>query len=208
MTILSDFRANLEQQKGARNSLLLRKEGLEKKAIELSAKFLKSEEARNHIQIVAKETQAELEFHISDVVTSALAAVFDDPYTFNIEFVVRREKTEADLTWNKEDNQYLPNSGGVRDMSSLGLREAMRSLQPHQSAKILLLDEPFKHVKTLAAQKRALQMLKEMSFKFGLQIILVTAAESDKNMELLSEVDTAYLIAKIKDISSPKTLKK
>jgi hypothetical protein len=58
---------------------------------------LELEEAQRVIQTVAQMTQKELEFHISSLVSLALAAVFDDPYEFIVEFVQRRGRTECDL---------------------------------------------------------------------------------------------------------------
>lgn len=201
MSVLGFFRTTLERQKGVRNNLNKQLKTAKNNLAQTTKNIEIVEKARAIIQIVAKETQQELEFQISDIVSYALAAVFDNPYSFHLNFVLRRDKTEADLLWKKDGEEYLPNGGGVRDISAFALREAMRSLQPQQASPILLLDEPIKHLKPFAAQQRALLMMKAISEKLGLQIIMITSAESDKDKELMKSADMAYKVTKQNKIS-------
>ena len=53
--------------------------------------------ARNAVQIAAGNIQKKLEYRINNIVSMALAAVFPDPYEFELKFVPRHNRTEADL---------------------------------------------------------------------------------------------------------------
>ena len=108
----------------------------------------------------------------------AMAAVFDDPYEMGVEFVNRRNKTECDLTFIKNGDHIDPlnaSGGGVVDVASFALRVALWTLQ-NDSRNTLILDEPFKHLNPLALPK-ASEMLKKVSEKLDLQIIMVTHSE-------------------------------
>ncbi|MFA5153518.1 MAG: hypothetical protein WC554_13220, partial [Clostridia bacterium] len=59
------------------------------------------EKAQAFIQLVAKETQEQIRFAIEDVVNLALDSVFPDEYIFNVNFEIKRGKTEAALNFTK-----------------------------------------------------------------------------------------------------------
>ena len=200
MNSLSLFRSSLEQQKGAREHVISLHNNAVKASTALTVKAHKIEMARTVIQEVAKQTQAELEYHISDTVTNALAAVFDDPYTFRLEFVLRRDKTEADEYWEKDGHEYQPNGGGVRDISAYAMQQAMLSLQ-NKGENILILDESWKHTKPVEAQRRAISLVREVSKEMDMQIIMVTSAETDKYKDMFTDEDKVFTVKKVNNIS-------
>jgi hypothetical protein len=75
----------------------------------LQTRSLRLEKLRALIQSVAEQTQKNLEFRISHLVTTALAAVFDDPEEFVVKFVKRRGKTECDLLFMKNGKEFESN---------------------------------------------------------------------------------------------------
>jgi len=86
------------------------------------------ERARSIIQVVAQETQGQLEYRINSLVTMALSIVFDDPYELSLRFEERRGKTEADLTFLRGDEEMDPmdeSGGGAVDVAAFALRVAM-----------------------------------------------------------------------------------
>lgn len=129
-------------------------------------------------QKAAEATQKQLEIHISGLVSTALAAVWDDPYEFVMEFVQRRGKTEADL-WLVKDNLKLKplaeSGGGVADVVSLALRMAFWSLKK-DTRPFLIFDEPLKFVNDMSRNlhKKAALMLKMLSEKLNLQILMIS----------------------------------
>lgn len=132
------------------------------------------QKVRAYIQVVAETTQKQIEYHISNLVTMALAAVFPDPYEFILEFTQRRNKTEADLIFRKDGNNGDPVAiagGGALDVASFALRAATWALKP--SRKTLLLDEPGKFI-SRDLQSKFSEMLKMISDKLGIQLIIVS----------------------------------
>ena len=134
------------------------------------------EQAREIIRAVGLKTQEQLQYHISDITSMALEAVFDDPYELLVEFVQRRNKTECDLLFQRDGNTMDPmGSSGVGsiDVASLALRVVAWSMQSPRTRNTIILDEPFRNL-SVDNQERASQMLKELSEKLGLQLLIVT----------------------------------
>jgi len=148
-------------------------------------------------QSAAEATQKQLEFHISGLVSSALSAVWDNPYEFVLEFVQKRGKTEAEL-WIERDGERMKPldaaGGGVVDIISLALRMAFWSLTK-TSRPLLLLDEPLKQL-SADKQSKASDMLKSISEKLGIQILMVTHEKA-----LLDAVDKQFEVKLVNGIS-------
>lgn len=133
--------------------------------------------AREVINIVAKETQQQLEMRITNIVTMALAAVFPDPYEFKLVFNERRNQTEADLLLVRDGEELSPvegAGGGVLDVVSFALRIAVLLMSNHR--RIIILDEPFRHL-SADLQPKASEMMKMLSDKLGIQFIMVSHEE-------------------------------
>ena len=148
-------------------------------------------EVRALFQKAAQDTQQKLEFHISNLVSTALAAVFDDPYTFQLEFVQKRNKTEAELWFVRNGEKMKPidaSGGGAVDVASFALRIAFWSLTK-KTRPLIILDEPFKHL-SADLQNRASDMLKMLSENLGLQIILVSHID-----QLISNADKEFKVS-------------
>ncbi len=176
MLELTQIRRRLEQEKGSFS--MLRKKlhvyndeisGLEKKKQDI-------ELARVLIREVGFKTQEQLQYHISDITSLALSAVFEDPYELKVSFVQRRDKMECDLTFTRAGVELDPlnSSGyGAVDVASLALRVASWSMQRPRRRNTIILDEPLKYLSE-DMQVFAGKMIKELSDKLGLQFIIVT----------------------------------
>jgi ABC-type glutathione transport system ATPase component len=144
------------------------------------------------VQKVAEETQKQIEYHISNLVTMALSSVFPDPYEFSLRFVQRRNKTEADLIFSKNGNEGDPmevSGGGALDVASFALRAAVWSLKP--TRRVLIMDEPFKFV-SRDLQPKCFDMMKMISEKLGIQLIVVSHVpeiidKADKVFEVVNQ---------------------
>ena len=168
---------------------------IERKRI-LKKKYNDSLKAQALIQKVAKETQQKLEYHIGNVVTMAQAAVFPDPYGFELEFVERRGKTECDIWFVKDGERMEPmfsSGGGALDIASFALRCAFWSLKRTRST--IILDEPMKFL-SRDLQDKASEMIKMLSEKLGLQFIIVSHID-----ELISSADKVFRVSQEKGIS-------
>ncbi|ETR67494.1 MAG: chromosome segregation ATPase [Candidatus Magnetoglobus multicellularis str. Araruama] len=150
-------------------------------------------DAQMWLQKVALDEQNDIKFNIENIVNMALSTVFDDPYTFHIEFNIKHNKTEATLfleKWNKRFNPAKDNGGGVVDIVSFALRIAMFKIHTPQLGNTMILDEPFKWISE-EYKERAFTLLKNISEKLELQFIVVT-----HDTELKEYADTMYRIIK------------
>jgi ABC-type dipeptide/oligopeptide/nickel transport system ATPase subunit len=148
-------------------------------------------------QNASEMTQKQLEFHISGLVSTALAAIWDDPYEFKVEFIQRRGKTEADLYLIRNNVKMKPlqaSGGGVVDVVSLALRMAFWSLT-RTTRPLLILDEPFKHLSS-DLQEKAADMLRMLSEKLNLQILMISHIS-----KLIKSADRIFLVALVGDKS-------
>jgi len=153
---------------------------LESKALaDIESKQLEVLEAQQLVQNVAEQIQASAHNQIASVVSRCLQAVFgEDCYEFKIKFEKLRGKTEARLVFVRDDHELSPTDaagGGVLDLASMALRLAALVLARPRRRKLLLLDEPFKH---LSSNYRPMvkTMLETLCKDLGLQIIMVTHA--------------------------------
>lgn len=155
-----------------------------RKAIRVEKKELKkarrtldhSVQAQGLIVSMAQQVQQQVHRRIASVVSSCLAAVFEDPYEFKIHFEQKRGRTEARLTFLRDGLEVNPiesSGGGAVDVAAFALRAACLVLHRPRLRKVLLLDEPFKFVSG-EYQPAIRSMLEQLSEELGLQIIMVT----------------------------------
>jgi len=178
-TDLERFSRILEQRKGKRDMVEKDLRSARTELYRLSHLAEELEEAQGIIKTVAKQTQEQLEYHVSELVTLALSAVFPEPYELVLRFEERRGKTEADLLFFRDGEEFSPmdaSGGGPVDVAAFALRVALWSLRRPRSRATMLLDEPFRFV-SRDYQPRASQMLKEVSGRIGLQVIMVSHSE-------------------------------
>jgi DNA repair exonuclease SbcCD ATPase subunit len=156
------------------------------------------ENAITLVNTLAQEIQTKLQYHISDLSSSILQSVFEEDYEVILEFVKRRGKTEADIKIKKNGFVMNPKdsaSGGERDLISFALRLVSWSLQKPKSRNVMLLDEVFKNL-SVEYQDNAGEMLKEISSKLGVQIIMITHKE-----KLIEHADKVFNITMKDNIS-------
>jgi DNA repair exonuclease SbcCD ATPase subunit len=116
---------------------------------------------------------------IAGIVARCLAAVYGpDAYGFAIRFERRAGKTAARLVFTRggRDYGYEEVGGGVVDVAAFALRLAAILLMRPAPRRLLVADEPFRHV----AQRRlpAIKtMLETLAREMGVQFIIVTHSE-------------------------------
>ena len=132
-------------------------------------------QVRYIITEVGKHTQEKLKDYIETMVSTALQAVFEKNYEFKINFNIKRNRPEAELKIKFNDIELDPKDelgGGGLDVASFGLRIVFWTLQKNRTSKVIFLDEPFRFLHGNLEQ--AGKMLKDISSKLGLQIIIIT----------------------------------
>jgi DNA repair exonuclease SbcCD ATPase subunit len=176
MSEIQILRNKLERFKGQREQIKLTLSKLKTDLIDSKRSLRRHEEAREIIRTVGIATQNQISFHISDITSLALEAVFDDPYKLEVEFVQRRNKTECDLYFVRDGERIDPLSasgGGAVDVAAFALRIASWSMARPRTRNVIILDEPLRFL-SADMQERASIMIKELSEKLGLQFIIVT----------------------------------
>ena len=193
------LRNRLEQLKGAKLSKEMSLATLQKELESSRLSLVEHEDAREIIRKVGMDTQAELEVSISDIATLALESVFgDSAYKLGISFIQRRSKTECDLYFERDGNRVDPLTAsgvGAVDVAAFALRIASWSMSIPHSRNCIILDEPFRFLSE-NYQEQASLMLKEISSKLGIQIIMIS-----HNLTLASSADRVFNVSIRKGIS-------
>lgn len=173
----NQLRRRYEQRVGRRDQLQQQLGQVQEEVRSLKRLIKIAEQAQFVVQTVSMQTQKQLEYRISQVVTAAEEAVFDDrAYQLVASFIERRGKTECDLFFSRNGQQVDPLASagfGAVDIAAFALRASCWSMM-HGVAPILILDEPYKHIKGAEHNQRAIKMVKEVSDQLGLQIIMVS----------------------------------
>jgi DNA repair exonuclease SbcCD ATPase subunit len=130
-----------------------------------------------------------------------MEAVFDDPYRLKLNFQEKRGKTEVEILFTRRDLEFSPlgnAGGGAIDIASLALRIAYWSMRRDRKVRpLLLLDEPFAHLKGVEANRRALAIIQEISHQLGLQIIMISDERVDKE-DIVANADKVFTVSQNK----------
>jgi len=191
MERLLQLRSILDKKKGQKLQIEKELEGMKKGLLSNKKSLHWHKEARDLIRTASLRTQDQLSYHISEVTSLALDAIFEKPYLLEAEFVQRRNKTECDLFFSRNGQQIHPmdaSGGGAIDVASFALRIASWGMQTPKQRNTIILDEPFKNL-SKGYQEKGSNMLKEVSKKLGIQFIIVThentlASFADKIFEV------------------------
>ena len=87
---IQHLRNNLEQRKGRASQLKDALVQSRRRVRELNVEVKHCEKSQAITQQVAQQTQQQLEYHVSEIVSLALSAVLPDPYKLAVEFSIRR----------------------------------------------------------------------------------------------------------------------
>lgn len=135
-----------------------------------------AEEAQETVQAIAETVQQAAHARIAGVVSKCLAAVFDEPYDFQIEFERSRGRTEARLVFVRNGEPVNPidsSGGGVIDVAAFALRVSCLLLHRPACRRCIVMDEPFKFV-SAEYQDRVRALLESLADDLDVQFIMVT----------------------------------
>lgn len=155
------------------------------------------EQAQAFLQKVAQDTQSQLKFQIEDIVNLALETCFPNEYQFQLQFNIARGKTDAELVFLSQKTGRVidpmnASGGGVVDLTAFALRIASYALEQDVD-NVIILDEPFRFI-SRDLQARAGEILKTLSEKLGLQILMVTHI-----VEMIDIADKVFEVKKNPD---------
>ncbi len=202
MSNLQTLRSKLENRKGQRDQLQRSIDSLSQKIKMGRRSLIRHERALEIVKSVGLSTQKQLEFHLSQSVSLAMEAVFDDPYKLKINFQEKRGKTEVELLFTRRDLEFPPigsAGGGTIDVASLALQIAYWSMRQDRRVRpLLLLDEPFSRLKGVDANRRALAIVQEISNRLGLQIIMVSDERVSRE-DIIDNADKVFHVSQSRD---------
>lgn len=145
--------------------------------------------AQEVLQLLAQAVQERAHQKISEVVSSCLSTVFDDPYSFHIVFERKRGRTEATLRFRRGELDVDPLTaagGGMVDVAAFALRVSCLMLHRPHLSKVVVIDEGFKFV-SAQYRENVKTMLEGLAKDLGIQIVQVThiqELETGKVVEL------------------------
>lgn len=195
----NEIRNILEQRKGRFYELQSTVRALKEDVRKRRRRNRDLEQALEIVQMVGLQTQKQLEYHISDIASMALESVFEKPYKLVLSFEKRRNKTECDILFEKDDERFDPMmeaGGGTADVAAFALRIASWSMSNPKLNNVIILDEPFRFINGRIAQEKASEMVKKISEKLGIQFIIVTNKD-----EFTAFGDKIFEVKKLRKIS-------
>jgi len=176
MNRIQTLRTRIDQERGRQYQIESEIETMSSRVKIAGRELRKWEEVREIVREVGLKTQEAMQYHIGDITSLALEAVFTDPYELSVEFVQRRNKTECDLLFVRDGESIDPidgSGGGTVDVASFALRIASWSMKIPKLRNTIVLDEPLRFLSE-DKQEQASKMLKEVSARLGIQFIIVT----------------------------------
>ena len=147
-------------------------------------------------QNVATEVQKQLSVKIDTIVNLALATCFGDEYTFKLNYVPARGKTEVEfllLQNGKEIDPKEQNGGGLVDVLCFALRVAVFNIS--HTDDIMIFDEPMKFL-SKGFREKASELVHTLSERINIQFIEVTHIT-----EMMENSDKRFVIKKINGVS-------
>lgn len=134
-------------------------------------------EAQQILQQVAQTIQQEAHKRIAEIVTKCLRSIFEeDAYEFRINFLRKRGRTEARLVFVRDGYEIDPRraaGGGVVDVAAFALRIACLILSRPPVRRLIVADEPFKHL-SAEYRPRIATMIERLAADLKIQVIMVT----------------------------------
>lgn len=171
------YRNKLERLKGERDQTERSLKQEKKKLKKLKSHLADARKAMAVVQEVARDTQAQLEYRVSELATLALQGVLEDPYELKLMFETKGSGTQAHIMFERDGSQVRPldsTGGGPIDIAALALQMTMWSIRRPRTRNVLILDEPMKWLKGKNMPEQGAQMLHEMSHRLGVQVLMVS----------------------------------
>jgi ABC-type sugar transport system ATPase subunit len=136
-------------------------------------------------QLISETNQNKLTAKINDVVTTAVQSVFGEDITFEMIISSKNNTVQAVPTFfNKGivENPKVTQGGGMLAIASLALRVVLLTLVKDRTD-IMILDEPMGALSTTGGcMDRGVQLLRTISEKLGIQMLIVTHGEEVKEI--------------------------
>lgn len=131
-------------------------------------------QAQAIIQSVAAAVQLNAHKQISSLVTRCLQAIYRDGRKFQLVFERKANKTWARPIFIKNGYEEKPRPGGEADVTCFGLRVACLVMSRPPLRRLLVLDEPFKHLNGTVYQERMEELIVALAKELSIQFIIAS----------------------------------
>jgi DNA repair exonuclease SbcCD ATPase subunit len=178
------LKSKLERLRGQRDHIKQQYQETRNQYIAAYRELSATEEARALIQRAAQMTQDQIRYHITDLGTTALQAVFEDTIQLDLQFLEQKDKTVANLRFLRflrgQDlvgvDPVDADSGGACDIAAEALRDSLWYLKRPRTMPTMVRDEPFKNINdpSREMQRRAAEMIRQISDRLKIQFLIVT----------------------------------
>jgi DNA repair exonuclease SbcCD ATPase subunit len=202
MNEVKNLRQKLERLKGKKESFVSSLQNAKIRARKFRREIEATEKAQAALQMIAQETQKQIEFRISELGSFAMAAIFPDPYEIEFDFQVKRGKAVADMFFTRDEHRRDPKStgGGAADLGSLALRFSSHALHRPRLRPLMIMDEPLKWLKGSELPRMGAALISEFSQRMNIQIIMIT-----HDPDLIDSADRIFEVEIDEGISNVKT---
>ncbi len=195
---LEQWKKELDRDIILRDRIHFELDDLNKKLSALETERNNVEKAQALVQLVAQETQQQLRYELSELATLAMESIFPNPQKIDIEFDLKRGKTECVISFidpvsGDKINPIDESSGGSVDVAALALQISLWSLQRDKTRNVFILDEPLKFLKGDGLPEKGAAMIKEISEQLGIQVIMVS-----HSTELIDSADRVFEVTQNK----------
>lgn len=131
-------------------------------------------QAQTIVQHVAAAVQRRAHKQIATLVTRCLQAIYRDGRQFKLVFERKAGKTWARPVLVKNGHEEKPRPGGEADVICFALRVACLLTARPEVRRLLVLDEPFKHLNGRVYQERVEALLTALAREMKIQFIIAT----------------------------------
>ena len=132
-------------------------------------------------QDVAEKTQNQLTIRLSSLVEEAVNSVFEENFSFRIEFETKRNQSECRLILSEDGVEHddILNSygGGVANVVSFALRLGCFLINSKPTRKCIILDEPTKDLRLIT--HKFYELIDRLSEELGIQFIVIPSEQDD-----------------------------
>lgn len=174
---IESLKTRVDKKIGERDSIKKRLQQLDEDILIKEEHLENLRDSQAIMQAVAEATQREIEYFLSELVTLGMGSVFDHPYNFIVSFELKRGKTEAVLSFERDGNRIHPmdaSGGGAVEIGAMCLQLSMWNLQRGKLRNLMIFDEPLSRLKGADLPTKGSLLIKEISEKLNLQVIMVS----------------------------------
>lgn len=177
MTDLRSIRRRLDTQLAEHRTAVAVVDAAESDLFKAQRRVENCTEAQRILQQVAEAVQTQANARIASVVSRCLEAVFEEnAYEFRFLFEQKRGKTEATPLFVRDGYEMEPTNaagGGCIDVAAFALRVACLVMARPALRRVLVLDEPVKHL-SANYRPRFAELMLTLAKELGVQFLIST----------------------------------